>query len=84
MVIENKFVSSGQFAAVLTLLTGQRIYMKKARDVMKSLPDTIEQEGRYTIDRGDAWNYFQGNYSGTLDNLKIANMEELLHQTKNI
>ena len=81
---ENIFVTSGQFADVLTLLTGQRIYMEKARNVMKLLPDTIEQEGRYTINRGDAWGYFQDNYSGMLHNLKIVNMEELLNHTKNM
>jgi hypothetical protein len=81
---ENTFVSTGQFAAVLTLLTGQRIYIEKVRNVMKLLPDTIKQEGRYTMNREDAWDYFRDNYSGTLKSLKIANMEELLSQTKNM
>ena len=84
MPIENTFVSSGQFADVLTLLTGQRIYMEKARNVMKLLPETIEHDGRYTINRGDAWDYFQDNYSGALHNLRITNMEELLYHTKTI
>ncbi|KUO74280.1 MAG: hypothetical protein APF81_13730 [Desulfosporosinus sp. BRH_c37] len=84
MPLENIFVTSGQFANVLTLLSGQRIYMEKARNVMKLLPDTIEQEGRYTINRGDAWDYFRNNYPGTLHNLKITNMEDLLYQTKNM
>ena len=70
---KNVFVTSGQFADILTLLTSQRIYMEKARNVMKLLPNTILQEGRYTIKRGDAWDYFQENYSGTLHNLKIEN-----------
>jgi len=51
---------------------------------MKLLPDTILQEGRYTIKRGDAWDYFLENYSGTLHNLKIGNFEELLSHTKNM
>ena len=84
MLKENIFVTTGQFADVLTLLTGQRIYMEKARNVMKLLPDTIKQEGRYTMNRGDAWDYFQDDYSGTLHNLKISNMEELLYYTKNM
>ena len=84
MPLENIFVTSGQFANVLTLLSGQRIYMEKARNVMKLLPDTIEQEGRYTINRGDAWDYFRNKYPGTLHNLKITNMEDLLYQTKNM
>lgn len=83
MAIENLFISSGQFADILTCLTGQRIYMEKARNVMKLLPDTIEPEGRYTIKRGDAWDYFKDNYSATLCNLKIENMEELLSHSKN-
>ena len=84
MPLKNIFVTSGQFADVMTLLSGQRIYMEKARNVMKLLPDTIKHEGRYTINRGDAWVYFRDNYSGTLHNLKIANMEELLNHAKNI
>jgi hypothetical protein len=84
VLINNVFVTSGQFADILTFLTGQRIYMEKARNVMKLLPDTIKQEGRYTINREDAWDYFRDNYSGTLHNLKIENMEELLSQTKNM
>jgi len=81
---ENIFVTSGQFADVLTLLTGQRIYMEKARNVIKLLPNTIKQEGRYIINRQDAWNYFSDNYSGMLHKLKISNMEELLYHTKNM
>jgi hypothetical protein len=81
---ENTFVSSGQFAEVLTLLTGQRIYIKKVRNVMKLLPNIIRQESRYMMNSEDAWDYFRDNYSGTLQNLKIANMEELINYTKNM
>ena len=41
MLKENIFVTTGQFADVLTLLTGQRIYMEKARNVMKLLPKVV-------------------------------------------
>jgi len=81
---ENIFVTAVQFADILTFLTGQRIYMEKVRNVMKLLPDTIKQEGRYTIKREDAWNYFRVNYFGTLNNLNIVNMEELFNHKKYI